>query len=226
MSVEGNPTGEPGPKGSGTPSALEPSAEFKAFYFKLVPAAMRYAVQHTPFQTAQDVTQRTACNCWRAGVEGAEVAERMIGGDAVTLRTSLRVGIVKAWRRDRRPGGELAEPPRHIGPAKADEVPHDPQVAAAIDYFMHAMSAEEEEAFENRVGMEGALFEKASPVAMVWVWPGAGLGPSDGEEWRPERGVGQGQGRREYRIPERGVELMWGRFCEVVSRRPLGYVMS
>jgi hypothetical protein len=63
--------------------------------------------------------------------------------------------------------------------------------------------------------MDPDFFEKVSPVAMVWVWPGAVLGPSDGEEWRPERALGGGHGWRDYEIPERGVELMWGRFCEM-----------
>jgi hypothetical protein len=167
------------------------------------------------------------------------------------LDVSLRGGIVAAWRRDRRPGGTRAEPPRHIAPAdwkmfmdlarrnailasmmlvsersrnhplsrlspaEIDELPLDPQIAAAIAYFMHEMSAEEEAAFEARVRVEAKFFEKVALVAMNWVWAAAVPGPSDGEEWQAGQAVGGGEGWRDYRIPKRGVELMWGRFCEV-----------
>jgi hypothetical protein len=194
--------------------APEPGAQFKTFYTKIVRAAMHYAVQHAPFPVAQEVTQRTAYKCWMARLSGGDAAELMIRDGASALRASLREGIVRSWRRERAKADLPAEPLPGVPQA---ELSLDPQVAATIDYFMHAMSAEQEEAFEHRVALEAEFFEKVSPVAMALVWPGAVRGPGGGDEWTPRRGPRVGHAWRDYRVPARGVELMWRWFCQVVG---------
>jgi hypothetical protein len=250
--MEGDSEVKPDPRPNGERPAPEPGAELKAFYMTVVPSAMRYAVQHAPFDVAQEVTQRTMTVCQRMGIQSAEIAQRYVGKNAWILHMSLRVGIVMAWRRDRRPGGTRAKPTQHIAPAEwkrlmdrarrnailssmmlvskrsgddtmsrlspaeIDEMPLDAEVAALIDYFMHEMTAEDEEALEHRIAEAGQLFERVSPVAMKWVWPDSVLGQSDGGEWRPGRAMRE-KGWRDYQIPEAGVELMWARFCEMAS---------
>jgi hypothetical protein len=233
----------------------EPGAQFKTFYTRIVRVAMHYAVQHVPFRTAQEVTQRTAYKCWRARLSGADAAELMIRDGASALCASLREGIVRSWRRERPKAEVPAEPLPGVPPAELkrrmeearrkaivtglalaqngsrgdarsgmghvtpDELPLEAQVAATIDYFMHAMSAEEEEAFEHLVASDAEYFARVSPVAMALVWPGAVRGPGGGDEWKPKRASRVGQAWQDYRMPARGVELMWRWFCEVVGGR-------
>jgi hypothetical protein len=163
---------------------------FKAFYMKLVPAAMRYATRNTDFFTAQLVTQELAWTFWRSGVEGAEAADTLTEPPAPVLEAMIRAEIVAEWRRTRQP---TKKPLVHRGDQTAAA-----HVVTLARYFQITLPAKEEAAFESRLERDGEFFELVAPIVMQWRKPRGAT---------PER-------VRDYRMPERGVELMWAEFSE------------
>jgi hypothetical protein len=177
------------------PAPRKPGAcpGFKAFYRTVVPAAMRYALRNTDFSTAQLVTQALAWTFWQSGVEGAEAAATLIESPAIVFEAMLRTEIVAEWRRAR----HAIRAPR--GPHGGS--PPSPDVAAIAGYFACRLSPKAEARMEARLERDGDFFELVAPIVMQWRVPRGVI---------PER-------LRDYRMPERAVELMWASFCEEAS---------
>ena len=182
-----------------------PSPEFKAFYIKVVPAALHYAVRYLAFSTSQHVAQEVARDCWEADITGAEAADRLERDMPGFLEHEVRRKVVALWRLTRKYRVD-AKQPRHPLPTA------DPGTEVAVDYLARKLSGEQEAEFENRLERDGEFFDRVCPILAAWFGP-ISPPPRSAGPWavpgiRPER---------DRPLPARDVELMWERFCEVVA---------
>jgi hypothetical protein len=102
--------------------------------------------------------------------------------------------------------------------AEADSI--DPDIALLGDYLARALTPEQAEALEARLGTDAAFYEKAEPLLMLW---GEGLDFRD--VWaRYEREHGEtaiAMPERAPRIPARREPLRWHGWQVFPSRRSL-----
>jgi hypothetical protein len=158
---------------------------------------------------------------------GAREARKLSKAAADVRRTvilmNMSMGAVFA-------GGESLS---GLSEAELDALPLDPAVAEITDYLSHHLRAEKNAEIEARLERDPDFFEHVAPVVMSWQLPTTPQ-PRNDENWvaprnvadksvqadTPERGE-PGVTRlwwRDYHMPERGVEFMWQRFCEMAGR--------